>query len=400
MTSIKVKFRPSTVANHEGSIYYQIIRDKNVRQILTGYRVFPAEWDAKRSMVSTSTTKERSAAINTIRRNICRDLELLAMISRRLDAKCVGYSASDVVNTFHRYTSEYTVFTYMRRKIDALKQNGKIRTSETYAATLSSFQKFRNNEDMMLCNLNSDVMEAFEAWHLAKGNSLNTISFYNRILRAVYNRAFEEEIVDNCYPFRHVYTGIEKTVKRALPLKQIKKIKSLNLSLNPTLEYARDMFMLSFMLRGMSLVDMAYLRKTDLDNGYVVYRRRKTGQRLSIAWTKDMQSILDKYPNSGSDYLLPIIRSSGTSDRNSYRNAGTRINSHLKTIASMVGISSPLTLYVARHSWASAAKSKGIPISVISEGMGHDSETTTLIYLASLDTSVVDKANALILASI
>lgn len=66
----------------------------------------------------------------------------------------------------------------------------------------------------------------------------------------------------------------------------------------------------------------------------------------------------------------------------------------------MVDISIPLTLYVARHSWASAAKAKGVPISVISEGMGHDSETTTQIYLASLDSSVVDKANSLILKSL
>lgn len=66
----------------------------------------------------------------------------------------------------------------------------------------------------------------------------------------------------------------------------------------------------------------------------------------------------------------------------------------------MVGIKIPLTMYVARHSWASAAKSKGIPLSVISEGMGHDSEATTQIYLASLDTAIVDKANSLIISSL
>ena len=73
-----------------------------------------------------------------------------------------------------------------------------------------------------------------------------------------------------------------------------------------------------------------------------------------------------------------------------------RTNKLLKEIAKMVGLSIPLTLYVARHSWASIAKSKNIPISVISEGMGHDSEMTTQIYLASLDTAVVDKANSMI----
>ena len=79
---------------------------------------------------------------------------------------------------------------------------------------------------------------------------------------------------------------------------------------------------------------------------------------------------------------------------------GYNINHSLKAVAKVVGVTIPLTLYVARHSWASIAKSKGIPLSVISEGMGHDNEATTQIYLASLDTSAVDKANSLILKSI
>ena len=113
-----------------------------------------------------------------------------------------------------------------------------------------------------------------------------------------------------------------------------------------------------------------------------------------------MQAILDKYPENASDYLLPIIRNHGTNERCTYRNIGYNINHNLKHIAAMVGVTIPLTLYVASHSWASAAKAKGIPLSVISEGMGHDSETTTQIYLASLDTSAVDRANSLILSSL
>lgn len=110
--------------------------------------------------------------------------------------------------------------------------------------------------------------------------------------------------------------------------------------------------------------------------------------------------ILDKYPENKSDYLLPVIRNPGTNERCTYRNTGYNINHSLKKIAGMVGVTIPLTLYVARHSWASAARAKGIPISVISEGMGHDSEATTQIYLASLDTFVVDKANSIILNSL
>lgn len=400
MATIKVKFRPSTVADREGTIYYQIIHERKVRQLLSDYRVFSYEWDENRSMVTTTQKRDRKSYILSIRERIRWDVERLTKISRKLEAEGLAYTADDVIDEFNRYANEYSLFNFMEGIIVKLKQNGKVRTSETYTAALNSFKKFRKDEDIMLDCLTSQIMEAYEAWHQSRGVAPNTISFYTRILRAVYNRAVEDEVVENRNPFRHVYTGVDKTLKRALPLPVIKKIKALDLSLAPALDYARDMFMMSFMLRGMSFIDMAYLRKTDLANGYIIYRRRKTGQQLTIEWTKDMQLILDKYPENASDYLLPIIRNPSTNERCAYRNAGYNINHNLKKIAKKVGVSIPLTLYVARHSWASAAKAKGIPISVISEGMGHDSETTTQIYLASLDASVVDKANSLILKSL
>ena len=400
MASIKVKFRPSTVAEHEGTIYYQIIHERKVRQLLTDYKVFSSEWDENRSMVTTTQKSERKSLILSIRERIRWDIERLTKIDRKLEANGLTYTADDVIDEFNRYAHEYSLFNFMEGIIAKLKQNGKVRTSETYKSTLNSFKKFRKDEDIMLDCLTSEIMEGYEAWHKSRGVAPNTISFYTRILRAVYNRAVEDDIIENRNPFRHVYTGVDKTVKRALPLAAIKRIKALDLSLTPALDFSRDMFLMSFYLRGMSFIDMAFLKKSDLKNGYVTYRRRKTGQQLVIEWTKEMQMILDKYHENASDYLLPIIRNPGTNERCTYHNMGYNINHNLKRIAGMVGVSIPLTLYVARHSWASAAKAKGIPLSVISEGMGHDSEATTQIYLASLDTSIVDKANSLILKSL
>lgn len=410
MASIKVKYRPSTIADHEGAIYYQIIHERKVRQLNTEYHVMPEEWDESRSMVTIKQTSERKSFILSIRERIRWDVERLTKIDKRLDAEGLSYTADDVIDEFRRYASEYSLFNFMESLIIKFKQNGKARTSETYTATLNSFKKFlasqaskddyRKDEDIMLDCLTSEIMEAYEAWHKQRGNSPNTVSFYTRILRAVYHRAIEDDIIENRNPFRHVYTGVDKTIKRALPLTTIKKIKALDLSLSPPLAYARDMFLMSFYLRGMSFIDMVYLKKTDLKNGSVVYRRRKTGQQLTIAWAPEMQAILDKYPDNPTQYLLPIIKTAGINERCAYRNIGYNINHNLKKIAGMVGINIPLTMYVARHSWASAAKAKGIPLSVISEGMGHDSEATTQIYLASLDTSAVDKANSLILSSL
>ncbi|MBR4886592.1 MAG: site-specific integrase [Muribaculaceae bacterium] len=296
--------------------------------------------------------------------------------------------------------NQQSLFKFMQTIITQLQQMGKQRTSETYRSTLKSFMQFREGKDVRLKDIDSDLMLMYEAYLSNRGLTKNTTSFYMRILRAVYNRAVEKELTSQRFPFKHVYIGIDKTIKRAISLKAIKQIKCLDLSLLPSLDLARDMFLFSFYTRGMSFVDMAYLKKKDLSNGVLSYCRRKTGQQLFIRWEKCMQEIVDKYDNPISEYLLPIIKPMKGDERKQYKNAMYLINRKLKTIGNMVGVQQPLTMYVARHSWASAAKSKNVPISVISEGMGHDSEMTTQIYLASLDTGVVDNANSMILSSL
>lgn len=400
MATIKVLYRPSLLPDHEGTIYYQILHARKPRQLLTEYHVFQHEWSERRANVDTSQANDRKSFLLGIRERIRWDLERLTQIIREFDEAQIVYTSDTVIEEFNRRASEYTLFNYLEGHISRLKQNGKIRTSETYKAALLSFKKYRNGEDVMLESITSATMESYESWMKGRGNTPNTMSFYLRILRAVYNRAVEDELIQNRHPFRHVYTGVGKTVKRALPIQQIKRIKALDLSLTKGLEFARDMFLMSFYLRGMSFVDMAFLRKSDLKEGYVVYRRRKTGQQLTIAWTKEMQALLDKYPENETVYLLPIITNPAAIERYAYKNAADRINHNLKKVAKRAGVTIPLSMYVARHSWASIAKSKGIPVSVISEGMGHDSESTTQIYLASLDTAVIDDANSLILNSL
>lgn len=340
------------------------------------------------------------AAVVEVRRQIAADMERMARVVRRLDKAGVPYTVDDVVSDYAKSTAECSVFNYMSVLIERMRQNGRVRTAETYTAALNSLMRFRQGKDLALDSLSSDLMESYQAWHRSRGNSYNTISFYNRIVRAVYNRAVENGMIENKNPFRRVYTGIAKTVKRALPIDTLSRIRVLDLSECPALDYARDMFIMSFMLRGMSFIDMAYLKKSDVRGGYVVYRRRKTGQTLRIRWTQEMEDVLGRYPENKSDYLLPIIRNRGVNERCVYRNAAYNINRSLKIIGTMVGVTEPLTLYVARHSWASAAKTKGVPLSIISEGMGHHSEATTRIYLSSLSSLVIDSANSLIISSI
>ena len=394
MTSIKIKFRPSTVDGKEGGIYFQIIHNRVVRQLNTDYKVFAEEWDAESESVVINVN--RFNFLLGIQERLSWDVVRLEKVVRTLDIERRRFTADDVITMFHKLTKESSLFTFMQGVIAQLKQLGKIRTSETYTATLKSFMAFRESQDVPLDGISSDMMLLYEAHLKARDVRMNTISFYRRNLRAVYNRAVEKGLTPQNKPFRHVYTGVDKTIKRAIPIKEIKALKELDLSLKPSLNFARDMFMFSFYTRGMSFIDMAYLKKSDLQNGILTYRRRKTGQQLSINWEKCMEDIVSKYAQNQTDYLLPFIKET-VNERKKNDNAMHLVNYHLKDLSSLLKLQRPLTMYVARHSWASAAKAKNIPLSVISEGMGHDSEATTQIYLASLETSVVDKANKMIL---
>lgn len=403
MASVRVKFRPSSVSGKEGNIYYQVIHNRVVCPIRTDYRIFESEWDDGASTLSypTPVHAERRNYLQSVENHIEWDIKRLKIIIALFDRRHECYTTDDIVTKFSRQAKEQSLFTFMQEAIGQLKRLNRIRTSETYAATLSSFMKFREGQDILLYEVDSDTMMLYEAWLKGKGVCPNTISFYMRILRAVYNRAVEKELVEQKHPFKHVYTGIDKTVKRAVPLKAIKRIKELDLTLKPHLDYARDLFLFSFYTRGMSFIDMAYLKKSDLKNGVLTYRRKKTNQQLTVKWEKCMAEIVAKYNDcSTTQYLLPIITNPLLDERKQYRNAIYRVNTALKEVARLVNLSIPLTMYCARHGWASVAKSKNIPLSVISEGMGHDSEETTRIYLASLDSDVIDQANSLILKSL
>lgn len=399
MASVKVKFRPSTIGGKEGTIYYQVIHNRVVRQIYTDYKLFASEWQSHSEAVilhRVPNEQERNNYLHSISLRIRWDKDRLNKIIQAL-SQSGTFETDDIVVRFQDNRLEQSFNAYICQQIARLKRLGKIRTSETYTAALRSFSGFMDDKEVLFDQINADLLAEYEAYLKGRGNSPNTISFYMRILKAVYNRAVEEGLAEQRHPFKFVYTGVEKTMKRAVSLNDLKRIKGLDLSLKPNLDFARDMFLFCFYTRGMSFIDMAYLRKKDLQNGILSYRRRKTGQQLFIKWERCMQEIVDKYPVNTTEYLLPIITKRNEDYRKQYTNELHRVNHLLKKIGKQLDLPIPLTMYVGRHSWASIAKSRNVPISVISEGMGHDSENTTQIYLASLDTSVVDRANKKIL---
>ena len=400
MASIKLKFRAHTDSTKEGALYFQVIHDRVVKQAKTDYRIYSHEWDKQRGDIVKEYpfAAERNEALKIIRDKVAWERRKLEQIVRSFEAAGKLFTADNIIRRYKESASDKTtVFEYMHRQSERMKKLGRVRTCETYQQTLRSFMKFRNGVDLYFDMFDADMVEQYESYMRANNLSRNTTSFYMRILRCIYNRAVEDGLTQQAGPFRRVYTGVDKTAKRAITLKEIKRIKELDLSNKPDLDYARDMFLFSFYLRGMSFIDLAYLRKKDLANGYITYIRRKTGQQLTIRWERSMQEIVDKYQENPTQYLLPIITRQDGTERKQYLNKILFVNRKLKQIAKLAKISTPLTMYVSRHSWASIAKSKNVPLSVISEGMGHDNEETTRIYLATIQTNQIDDANRRIL---
>lgn len=400
MATIKVKLRRSMVDGREGRIYYQLTHRRRVRQISTGYTLFPDEMAAVIGPDDPATAA-RQSHVAAIRDAVCNDMAAFEEIIARLEEHSVIYDVDDIAERLrHRPSRRGWLFVYMNEVIRGLRDAGQERTAEAYTSTRRSLQRFRDGADLRLSSIDARLVQEYERWLLSTGVVKNTVSFYMRIFRAVYVRAVDEELVEYKRPFRHVYTGVDRTVKRAVTIDVIRSIKRLDLSTMPLHGFARDMFMFSFYTRGMSFVDMAFLKKADVVDGILGYRRRKTGQLLRLRWEKPMRSIAARYNLADSAYMLPVIKPGQRSERRQYKSALSLVNRKLKDIGRMLGLSIPLTMYVARHSWASIAKEYRVPLSVISEGMGHESEMTTRIYLASLDMSVVDNANAMILGMV
>ena len=279
---------------------------------------------------------------------------------------------------------------YINRLANQLRQNGRQRTSETYRCAAQSFSKFLGG-DIAIPYVSADLIMRYEQHMHSQSLCHNTSSFYMRRLRAAYNRAVDEGLTQDNRPFRRVYTGVARTIKRAITIDDMHRIRQLEIN-EPQLELARNYFLFSFYTSGMSFVDMAYLEKKNLSNGLLSYRRVKTGQQISIRWNDSIRHLVERIGQGRGRYLLPIIKKENGKERNQMRHVQYKVNQDLKTIGHMAGLQSDLTMYVARHTWASIALSLQVPVSIISQGMGHDSEKTTRIYLKQFDRSLLDRA--------
>lgn len=391
MIALKIMFKLTKSSNaKEGFLYYLIIHQEKTYPIVTPHKIYINEWDKRRGTITTvQCNNSRKEQLDFIQRKIHNDTLFFNTI-----IQSGTFTIGDIIEKVKRRIRMPSLFEFMESLIITYKQHGKIRTSETYHSTLNSIKRFRKDKDIALSDIDYSFIASYINYLKDSGLQHNTIAFYVHRTRAVYNKATTLNLVEQQFPFKHLKTNFEKTIKRAIHPKQLKLLKSLDLKYPSSRSLARDIFLFSFYTRGMSFIDIAYLQKKDIKNGYLIYQRKKTGQKLFIHWEICMQQIANKHKSKASSpYLFPFIDLSKGETRKQYHNALTLINRNLKKLGKDIGLESPLTMYVARHSWATIAKHQGIPLSVISEGMGHNNERTTQIYLASLDYDTLDKAN-------
>ncbi len=395
MASVRIKFRSSTVEGKEGTLYFQIIHKRVARTVFTDCRVFTSEWDNVSSSVITVGTEERKAYLEMVASKLKWSMERFTKIIAGKEKEKAYYSVDDIVSEYNRQPECPTLFNFIRSMITkktAAKRDG---TAKTYRDSLASFSSFRNGKDITFDDLNEDIINQYEAWMKNKGLKRNSSSCYLRTFKTLYLKAVDMGLTDDRDIFRHVFTGFATTTKRAISIDAIKAIRKLNLKDGSSLAFARDMFMLSLYLQGMSFVDIAYLKKSDIRNGQLQYSRKKTGQALTVSWEKPMQEIVDAYSHLTKDtpYLLPVITKQDGTERKQYEKAEHNVNRNLKKIGEMAGLHIPLTTYVARHSWASIMRDMGNDITVVGKGLGHSDIKTTQIYLSTIDNSTVMRAN-------
>jgi len=292
------------------------------------------------------------------------------------------------------------LFSFMRQVTAELQGRGNLGTAHVYRSCLNAILTFQGSEKLMFRQLTPEWVKRFEVSLRERGCSWNTVSTYLRTLRAVYNRAVDQRKAAYVpHLFRSVYTGTRADHQRALDGEDMKKVftRLPQSAAAPAVRTAQDLFILMFLLRGLPFVDLAYLRKSDLQGNVITYRRRKTGRSLSVTLTPEAMFLLQKYMNrdASSPYLFPILRSrEGTQEAyREYQLALRGFNYQLALLGKLLGLEDKLSSYAARHTWATTAYYCEIHPGIISEAMGHSSITVTETYLKPFHSKKIDEAN-------
>lgn len=293
------------------------------------------------------------------------------------------------------------------RYIEDLETEGRYATAHVYRNALCSFASFLKTGHITFRHITRENLKRYNRYLLSRNKKLNTISTYMRMLRCIYNRGVDSGEAPYIHRlFRDVFTGVDAYHKKALPTNELHAL----LYTDPHSEKLRRtqaIANLMFQFCGMPFVDFAYLEKRNLEQGILKYHRMKTGASMSVEVLDSARQIMSvlrqsdaSSRSSSSDYLFSVLSGCFRKEEErgyiEYQSALRRFNSQLKSLARACKLRTPVTSYSIRHSWATTAKYRGVPVEMISESLGHKSIKTTQIYLKSFeiaDRTAVNRLN-------
>jgi site-specific recombinase XerD len=399
MASLKILlYKSKVLKDGRHPIVIQVIHNRKVKKVSTNHNAFESEWDFEKNRPRKNHPNYKRLAnyLNKIETEA--NDELI-----RHEEKDKDFDLDKFIAIIKNEDFEISFYEYVQNHINELLKAQKIGNAENYKTMLNVIKSFTNYNDFSIKQIDYKWLKNLETSHYNKGNSTNGLSVYLRALRAILNKAINEGILErDKYPFNQYKIKQQKTKKRAISRDNIVKIRTLEIVENTNIWHSKNYFLFSFYTRGMNWTDMVLLKKENISDGRITYKRAKTGKIFSIKLNEQIQEILNIYLNENveSEYVFPIINRSESAIviQKDIRNGRKIFNKNLKKIAEMCQIETVLTSYVSRHSWATIAKKMGYSVEIIGEGLGHEDTKTTQIYLDDFDDDVLDNANDLITA--
>lgn len=359
------------------------------------------DWNEKERVVKNTYKGTNSVTWvnNRIQKSKADAMDIILKLNEA--GKLDGLSVVELRDKIVKKNNEASFFEYAKEIIKELKSSNRIGTARSYQDVFNVLSSFNDKKDLSFKDVNYKFLIKLEGTHLGKGNSYNGLAVYMRTIRAIFNKAVKAGVVEKeFYPFADYKIKTVPTEKRALEIDLLKAIITKSLPQNHKCFNARNYFVASYMMYGMNFTDMAFLKKADIVDGRIQYRRRKTSKLYDIKITDNLKTILDFYiaKNPDSEFVFPILKREGLV--NQFRDIEwdrKRYNKKLRVLAGLCGIEQNLTSYVSRHSFATQAMLQQVPLNAISSMLGHSSLKTTEIYLKSLPNNILDDYNDKIL---
>lgn len=407
MISTTIVITIDTRREKKDSTFPLILRlhhNRRTTSIPTGHNLKEKDWDETKKVVKNSYVGADTAVrLNNILQKKRSDAMDIILKLHEIG----NLQTMDITSLKERIVQQNTsqsFFQFANQVVDDLKKANRIGTARSYSGVLSILKKYNNDKDASFQSINYSFLSKFEVSHKSNGNGANGLAVYMRTIRAIFNRAIKEGIIEkDVYPFDDYKIKTAPTEKRALDLELLKKIITKELPSTHICFNARNYFFASYMMYGMNFTDMAYLEKADIVDGRIIYRRKKTGKIYDIKISESLQQIISHYSSlrPESPYVFPIIKRETPIQQNEdILWARKRYNKKLKILAELCGIDRKLTSYVSRHSFATQAMLHHIPLNAISSMLGHSSLKTTEVYLKSLPSNILDDYNSSILSAI